>query len=70
MGQMRTELSQLPLRIRVPSGEKATEETSSVCPVRVLMDVPVAASRMRTVPSQLPLTIQVLSGEKATEETG
>jgi hypothetical protein len=60
--QMRTVLSLLSLKIRVPSGEKATVMTLLVCPVRVLRDAPVAASQMRTVQSSLPLAIFMPSG--------
>jgi hypothetical protein len=60
--QMRTGLSSLPLTIRELSGEKATDQTVPVCPVRVFMDVPVAASQMCTV-FALPLAIFVPSGE-------
>ena len=53
----------------VPSGENATEETSSVCPSRVAIFVCVAASHSLTVPSADAEATMVPSGENATEVT-
>ena len=63
-------LSPYPDTIHVPSGEKATEPTQSVCPSNGVLTVsPVAAFQMQIVLSSEPDTICVPLGEKATEQT-
>ena len=51
----------------LPSGEKATDVTSSVCPVRVHNSLPVDTSHRLIVSSQAPEARSAPSGEKATE---
>jgi hypothetical protein len=66
--QKRRVLSIEPDTITIPSGEKETEQTQSVCPSNGLpMDCPVVAFQRRTVLSFEPDTICFPSGEKATE---
>ena len=48
----------------MPSGEKATEPTQSVCPFSVSVSLPVVASHTFTVLSLLPVTTRLPSGEK------
>ena len=55
--------------MRVPSGEKAAELTKPVCPLRVSISCPVAASQTLAVWSKLAVTMRVPSGEKAAELT-
>ena len=62
----RTVLSPLPLASMVPSGEKQTLVTESVCPMRVFKCCPVAGFHNRSVLSPLPLASMVPSGEKQT----
>ena len=61
--------SPLPLARVVPSGLKATELTTSECPLRVRNSVPVETSHSFMVLSQLPLARVFPSGLKATEAT-
>src|SRR6266571_3009330 len=54
----------------VPSAEKATDWTESVCPLRgFITSSPVFASHTLIVWSQEPETMQVPSAEKATDST-
>src|SRR5258708_7206824 len=48
LSHTRTELSREPETIRLPSGENATEVTTSVCPCSFLSCSPVFASQTRT----------------------
>ena len=61
-------LSELPLAILDPSGEKDTEFTLLVCPVKVEIISPVSPFQILIVLSQ-PLAILDPSGEKDTEFT-
>src|SRR5206468_9278929 len=67
--QTLTDRSLLPETSNRPPGEKATDSTASVCPLRVQRRVPVGTSQSRTVLSELPLASVRPSGEKATEFT-
>jgi hypothetical protein len=51
---------------KLPSGEKATLVTQSVCPVRVATNAPSDTRHNRMVRSQLPDASKLPSGEKAT----
>src|SRR5215468_3142567 len=51
----------------LPSGENATEETPSPCPLRVMISWLVTASHSFTVRSVLPVASLLPSGENATE---
>src|SRR5262249_11190442 len=62
-------VSELPDRAVRPSGEKATEETSSECPVKVRSFLPVTTSHSFRVASELPDRAVRPSGEKATDKT-
>ena len=62
-------LSALPEASTVPSGEKVTELTKLVCPLRVRISRPLATSQSLMVLSELPEASTVPSGEKATEAT-
>src|SRR5262249_35623277 len=53
----------------LPSGEKATEYTSSACPFRANNSLPVAACHSRTVRSELPEARVLPSGANATDQT-
>ena len=52
------------------SGEKTTEMTLSVCPLRTAIPPPVLASQTRAVLSQDAVTSHAPSGEKAAERIG
>ena len=68
--QSRRVLSHEPETMRRPSGLKATDQTSSVCPWRgEPIGLPVAASQSRRVLSSDPVTMRRPSGLKATELT-
>ena len=67
--QIRTVLSKLPLAIKMPSGEKATDMMLFVCPARFLMVVADATFQMRKILSSPPLAILLPSEEKATDLT-
>lgn len=54
-----------PLTTRCPSGHQQTDVTSSVCPVHLLMTLPVSTSHNLTAPSSLPLARFFPSGDKA-----
>ena len=62
-------LSLLPEAIIRPSGEKATDDTTPVCPCSVRSSRPLATSQSLMVLSLLPEAIVRPSGEKATEFT-
>jgi hypothetical protein len=64
-----TDLSMLPDRTELPSGEKATEETRSAWPVKVITILLSGIPQSLMVPSQLPETAVAPSGENATEVT-
>src|SRR5262249_26489770 len=61
--------SQLPVASRFPSGEKATDETTSECPLRVSSSSPAPGSHSLTVRSHLPVASRFPSGENATDLT-
>ena len=63
--QISTVESELPDARSLPSGEKATEETASLCPERQAISVPDNASSKRTVLSQHPAASVFPSDEKA-----
>ena len=65
--QSLTVLSLFPPARVFPSGEKATDEILSPCPLRVASTWRVATSQSRT--SVLPLAMVFPSGEKATDKT-
>ena len=53
----------------MPSGEKATLDTPSVCPSKVRSNCPSVTRQSRTVPPTDPEARRVPSGEKATLRT-
>jgi hypothetical protein len=59
-------LSQLPEAIKFPSGEKATEVTTSVCPVKVLTKVPSDTLKIPIPPPLFGEAKNCPSGEKTT----
>jgi hypothetical protein len=67
--QSRTVLSYEADATVVPSGEKATDMTESLWPLRVCLWAPMAASQSRTVLSFEADATVVPSGEKATDMT-
>ena len=67
--QMRTVPSLLAVTTFFPSGEKAADMTSFVCPSKIRNTCPDSASQTRAVLSQLAVTSFFPSGEKATHET-
>jgi hypothetical protein len=58
-----------PEAIKLPLGEKVTESTSPVCPVKVLTKVPSVTLHILMVLSKLPEAIKFPLGEKVTEYT-
>ena len=64
LGESQTlaELSQLPVTIRWPFGEKATDATPPPCPLRVSSSVPLAESQTLAVWSRDPVTSFLPSG--------
>ena len=64
---VRTDTSEEPETMRVPSVENATEVTESVWPFRVASCAPVKASHTRTDLSSEPETMRVPSVENPTE---
>ncbi len=69
VSQSRTVPSSEADAIVLPSGEKATAWTESLCPSSVCRCVPVVVSQSRTVPSREADAIVLPSGEKATALT-
>ena len=67
--QSRAVLSREPVRMRVPSGEKATARTEPVCPTNVATTSPPAASHSRAVLSSEPVRMRTPSRENATALT-
>ena len=67
--QIFTELSTLPLAICLPSGDHATANTHSECPLSVRSSFPLAASQIFTELSSLPLAMCLPSGDHTTEFT-
>src|SRR5258707_645415 len=65
----RTEWSQEPETMRLPSGENETEVTLLVCPCSSFSCSPVIKSHIRTDLSSEPETIRLPSGENETEVT-
>src|SRR6185295_12356498 len=66
----RTDLSQDEVRSVRPSGEKAIEETSPVCPTKRRSSAPVATShRMRTLSGEATVKTCLPSGEKRQKAT-
>ena len=53
-----------------PVGREGDGADIQVCPEKMRISVPVAASQSFAVKSRLPVRIFVPSGEKATEKTG
>src|SRR5439155_23279648 len=60
--------SELPVTIRWPSAETATDPTQSLCPLRVSSSLPLAASQTLADRSSLPVTIRWLSADNTTYE--
>ena len=67
--QSRTVLSSDADASSLESGEKATEQTTPLCPSSVRCSAPVAASQSRTVLSRDADASSLESGEKATDQT-
>ena len=67
MSQSRAVLSSDPVRMRRPSGEKATDQTAPSCPEKTFRAFPVSASQSRAVWSSDPVRMRRPSGEKATD---
>jgi hypothetical protein len=64
-------LSEEPETTRLPSFEKATDQTVSLWPSNGPITVfPVSTSQIRMVLSEEPETTRLLSFEKATDKTG
>ena len=61
-------LSKAPDAIRVPSGEKTTDEMMLERSPRVFKCAPLTASHSRMVLSKAPDAMRVPSGEKTTDE--
>ena len=59
----------LPVSTERPFGEKATEFTGAVWPVKRRSSLPLAVSQSRAVLSQLPVNTAWPCGEKDTEDT-
>ena len=67
---MRAVLSYDAVTMRAPSGLKAADVTSSSCPRRTVISLPVAASQMRAVLSNDAVTMRAPSGLNAAESPG